>query len=1158
MERFTFYQSKWQKNVSKHHLLRGEYAMMRRCKRIAVTFFLFLFSIMAFHPRTMYANNDTSHVSKGLSRAARQTDHSLFSAGPLETFSGQLHILYGDAPSDSGIPATTGYVLIDKHAQAIELLFGEQALRTLGSPMEINQQHLAVTGQVAVAPLADGTAAMPLVTVHALTRNAAHPEAAAAAVSAEVSPTSFAVSGPQPWATLLCRFGDSPGVTTHPIEWFQTLMLGTTAPGLDHYWRELSFNNVNLAGSAVYGWYTLPQPRSYYVSGSPEQLNHQKAANDCTAVANPNVNFPTFVGINLMFNGQLDGYAWGGSWTMTLDGETKSYRMTWLPPWGYENQGPVGHEMGHGFGLPHSSGAYGATYDSRWDVMSDIWDNCRISVDPIYGCVGPHTISYHKDILGWIPSTQKYVATPNTEQTITMERLGQPTSGTSYLMAQIPINGSTTQFYTVEARRFAGYDAKLPGEAVVIHRVDTALWDRDAQVVDPDRNGNPNDDGAMWVTSETFIDPGNGITVSTLSSTPTSFQVKIKLGDPNPPQPDLIIQVLSNPPATIVMGGSFAVTDAIYNSGTAAAGASTTRYRLSTDATITSSDYLLTGTRNVAALEAGSSSSSYRNVTVPTNVPEGTYFLGACADDLGAVTESNETNNCKASSTTIQVRATSTQPDLVVSTLSPLPSSLWVGASFTVTDTIFNSGTASAGASTTRYRLSTDATITNADPLLTGTRSIPSLAAGINNSGSVTVTVPTSVPVGTYYLGGCADDLGNVAESNETNNCKASSATIQVRAAPAQPDLVVSAVSFSPGFVRIGSSFTALDTTGNSGTTTALKATTTRYYLSTDTTITSSDVRLTTTRSVPSLKAGNSNSGSRAVTVPANVPAGAYYLGACADDLNLTAESNEINNCKASSTTIQVTVEPTRPDLFIDALSLSTTSVSAGGSFTVTSTTTNTLGTMTAAKSTTRFRLSTDTTITSGDQPLPGTRNIPTLAGGASNSGSITVTVPASVPAGTYYLGGCADDLGNVAESNETNNCKASSATIQVLPLASRVDLTVKTITPSTNSVSRSGSLTIADTTQNAGIARLEGSTTRYRFFTNTSLTGSSRLLTGSRNIPSLTAGTSNSGNTLATIPADVPVGSYILAACADDLNIITESDEQNNCRAAGMTIKVW
>ena len=104
------------------------------------------------------------------------------------------------------------------------------------------------------------------------------------------------------------------------------------------------------------------------------------------------MSFPSFVGINLMFNDNLDGFAYGGSFTLMRDGVTRTYRMTWVPPWGYENQGPIAHEMGHGFGLPHASGPYSATYDSRWDVMSDIWDNCP-SYDSTYGCVGTHTIA---------------------------------------------------------------------------------------------------------------------------------------------------------------------------------------------------------------------------------------------------------------------------------------------------------------------------------------------------------------------------------------------------------------------------------------------------------------------------------------------------------------------------------------------------------------------------------------------------------------------------------------------------------------------------------------------------------------------------------------------------------------------------------------------
>ena len=433
--------------------------------------------------------------------------------------SGWLHVIYADAPPGWTPGGSSDVVLIDDQGQATKLLLPEDVLRAAGGRRAVNGRHVAVRGQTILRPLVAGQSApMPLLAVQSIQLTA--PET----LNALQAPA--AVTGPQPWVTILCRFADEAGITPEPKSWFETLLLGSaSAPSLGHYWHEVSYGNVTLTGSMVVGWYTLPQPRSYYVYGNPAQLDPQRAATDCTGVAAADVYFPSFVGVNLAFNDDLGCCAYGGSWTLSLDGQVRTYRITWLPPWGYQNQGPIAHEMGHGFGLPHSSGPYNQTYDSAWDVMSGLWLDCP-PYDPNYGCVGTHTISYHKDILGWIPAAQKYIAAPGTSQTITLERLGQPTTG-NYLMAQIPIGGSTTNFYTVEVRRFVGYDATLPGEAVVMHNVDTTRSDRDAQVVDPDGNGDPNDAGAMWLPGETFFDSPNGISMAVVGQTATGFQVTL-------------------------------------------------------------------------------------------------------------------------------------------------------------------------------------------------------------------------------------------------------------------------------------------------------------------------------------------------------------------------------------------------------------------------------------------------------------------------------------------------------------------------------------------------------------------------------------------------------------------------------------------------------
>jgi hypothetical protein len=107
-------------------------------------------------------------------------------------------------------------------------------------------------------------------------------------------------------------------------------MYANAFPGLDHYWRELSYNQVDVTGSTAYGWFNLPQPRSYYIydmdSDSDLDTDFDRLATDCTAVADPSVYFPDFEGVNLMFNADLDSFSYGGGYTLSLDSVTQAYR----------------------------------------------------------------------------------------------------------------------------------------------------------------------------------------------------------------------------------------------------------------------------------------------------------------------------------------------------------------------------------------------------------------------------------------------------------------------------------------------------------------------------------------------------------------------------------------------------------------------------------------------------------------------------------------------------------------------------------------------------------------------------------------------------------------------------------------------------------------
>lgn len=417
---------------------------------------------------------------------------------------GNLSIIWGDGAPGTG-SSQVHYFLTLADGQVVPLQIGMDAWPE-GGLLALNRRAVVVQG---IWTLLDGKPALQVVLIR---------------LDGLDKPDD--VTGPQPWVSVMCKFADYPD-EPKDLNFFEG-MYSETFPGLDHYWREQSYDLVNLEGSGAYGWYTLPHTREYYLPGG--NLDWYTAAEDCTAVADGDIYYPDYVGINLMFNAVLDCCAWGGSMYLCRDDVCQYWRMTWEPPWGYENIAVIAHETGHGFGLPHSSGDYGQTYDNYWDVMSYLWSNDqRGGYDPVYGTLGQHTISYHKDMLGWIDDPQVFQADLGTYRTITLERLALPQTG-NYLIARIPINGSPYNFYTLEARddtSSAGYDDWLPGTAVIIHEV---LEGREnpAHVLDIDNNGNTGDEGAMWRVGETFMDMANHIFVTVESATATGFVVTIE------------------------------------------------------------------------------------------------------------------------------------------------------------------------------------------------------------------------------------------------------------------------------------------------------------------------------------------------------------------------------------------------------------------------------------------------------------------------------------------------------------------------------------------------------------------------------------------------------------------------------------------------------
>lgn len=250
---------------------------------------------------------------------------------------------------------------------------------------------------------------------------------------------------------------------------------------------------------------------------------------------------------------------------------------------------------------------------------------------------------------------------------------------------------------------------------------------------------------------------------------------------------DLATTSVSSPPAVLSPGGFLPVTDTVGNLGTSAAGTSATRYYLSADRAKGPGDVLLLGLRFVWPLNPSATSTGTTIVVVPPGTSLGTYYLLACANDTGSVPETNRANNCEAAATAIRIAL----PDLVVTSVNSVQPWGFVEFSRVVrlnlNATISNVGAVAAGRSLTSVYLSRDPVRGPEDVrLLSWNLEVPTLAPGASRTGTLGGAVffaprGTVVTGGLYYVLACADEPANaVRESNESNNCIASTSRVRL------------------------------------------------------------------------------------------------------------------------------------------------------------------------------------------------------------------------------------------------------------------------------------------------------------------------------------------------------------------------------------------
>lgn len=462
--------------------------------------------------------------------------------------------------------------------------------------------------------------------------------------------------------------------------------------------------------------------------------------------------------------------------------------------------------------------------------------------------------------------------------------------------------------------------------------------------------------------------------------------------------PDLVVSALTVP-GTAAAGQGFVVTDTTRNQGAGAAPATVTRFYLSTNTAWDAADLAL-GERTVGPLAGGASAAASTALVMPAATAPGTYYVLARADSADALPEVAENNNLRSGS--VRVGA-----DLIVSALTA-PAVAAAGELIALTDTTQNTGAASAPGSTTALYLSANASFDASDVRL-GSRLVPTLNPSSSSTASVSVLLPATTAVGTYYVLARADDGSEVAETSEANNVRTSSA------AKVGPDLTVLTLT-APAVGEAGAPIVVTDTVKNVGGA-ASGPTERAYYFSLNTALDAADFELGR-RAVPALGPSASHSATETLLLPATLATGAYYVLSVVDPVNAVVETTESNNLKASAA-LKV-----GPDLVVSALA-GPIRAPRGATITITETTRNQGGSE-AAPSTTRYYLSSNGALDAADVPLDS-RAVGALGPGGSSATTTLLTIPPATATGAYYIIARTDDADVVVETTETNNTRAVS-----------------------------------------------------------------------------------------------------------------------------------
>ena len=335
-------------------------------------------------------------------------------------------------------------------------------------------------------------------------------------------------TGDQKVIVILVQFTDNALITTE-AQWADLIFNATTFSKVRHYFRESSYNNIDLVpasedyGTINNGVVVVSLPYSHPNTDGDIWDTNRQLTRDALIASDPSVDFASFdtnsngylstdeLHIVIIVAGYETAYGgtstscspsvWAHTWSLfwseppTLDGKVVAswaghgayiqqgewHCATWDRPGHIATIGVTAHELGHSLRLPDEYDTDGSSNGiGKWGLMgSGIWNTCSGGYS---GNCPSHLTVWDKWYLNWLIPTQivetQMVDIPDVTMNPTVYQLRDNTNGVDW---SYDVTSGTGEYFLLENRQRTGYNAGLPGSGLLIwHIWEGALSSNDA------------------------------------------------------------------------------------------------------------------------------------------------------------------------------------------------------------------------------------------------------------------------------------------------------------------------------------------------------------------------------------------------------------------------------------------------------------------------------------------------------------------------------------------------------------------------------------------------------------------------------------------------------------------------------------------------------